>query len=144
VHALNKCLSPVVLNLPRDCRATDDVTGELLIRGRRGKGFDCSPLSEGARDPDRPWVVAAPVHTAISLLEDLSDSPFLFPASTVCAHRLRPADVNARTHHAMNSDVGDFISWVNTTFATPGTGDPIPPDPSGHIYGTRFRRIFSA
>jgi hypothetical protein len=59
-------------------------------------------------------VVVAPVHTAIGLLEELSDGPLLFPASATCAHRSRPGQANARRGNAMITDIGDFISWVNT------------------------------
>ncbi len=132
-----------VLNLPRGCRGADEETGELLVRGRRGKGYDRSPLPGDTHSPHRPWVVAAPVHAAVGLLEELSDGPLLFPASLIHAHRARPAEFNARKGHAITCDIGDFISWVNSTFTVPGGKAPIPPDPCGHIYGTRFRRTLA-
>ena len=131
-----------VLNLPRGCRGTDEQTGELLVYGRRGKGYDRSPLAGGA-DPGRPWVAVAPVHAAIGLLEELSDGPLLFPASATCAHRSRPGHANARRGNAMITDISDFISWVNATFTMSGSAPPIPPDPAGHIYGTRLRRTLA-
>jgi hypothetical protein len=140
VHARNKYLPPVVLNLPRGCGDTDEETGELLIRGQRGKGYDRTPLQDDMKDGNRPWVVAAPVHAAVGLLEELADGPLLFPPSPVCAHRTRPGEFNARQNHAMNVDISDFISWVNVGFTSPGTTAAIPADPCGPIYSRRFRR----
>ena len=132
-----------VLNLLRGCRDIDGQTGELLIRGRRGKGYDRSPLTREGENPDRPWVVAAPVHSAVRLLEELSDGPLLFPASLVFVRGTRPAAFNARQSHAVTCDIADFISWVNSTFTGPDGQAAIPPDPSGHIHGTRFRRTLA-
>jgi hypothetical protein len=131
-----------VLNLPRGCRGADEQTGELLVHGRRGKGYDRSPLANAA-DPSRPWVVVAPVHTAIGLLEELSDSPLLFPSSATREHPSRPGHTLTRQGNAMITDIGDFIGWVNATFTVSGSELPIPPDPAGHIYGTRVRRTLA-
>lgn len=68
-----------VLALRRGCRAVDEETGELLIQGRRGKGFDRTPLDPV--DPKRPWVTVQPVHDTIAMLESLHDADLLFPAS---------------------------------------------------------------
>lgn len=132
-----------VLNLTRGCRDTDEETGELLIRGRRGKGYDRSPLPGDTRDEHRPWVVVSPVHTAISLLEELSDGPLLFPSSLISAHLSRPGEHNARQSTAMNADINDFADWVNTTFTRAGRSPAIPPDPCGPLYGRRFRRTLA-
>jgi len=55
----------------------------------------------------------------------------------------RPAAFNARQSHAVTCDIADFISWVNGTFTGPDGQAAIPPDPSGHIHGTRFRRTLA-
>jgi hypothetical protein len=88
-------------------------------------------------------VVVSPVRTAIGLLEGLSDGPLLFPSSATRAHRSRPGHAHARRGNAMITDIGDFISWVNATFTMSGSALPIPPDPAGHIYGTRLRRTLA-
>lgn len=132
-----------VLNLPRGCRDADADTGELLIRGQRGKGYNRTPLPGDTQDRCRPWVAAVPVHAAIAILEDLCDGPLLFPASLVCAHQSRPGQFNARQSQAINADIGHFISWVNASFAVPGSTAAIPADPCGPIYGRRFRRTLA-
>jgi hypothetical protein len=132
-----------VLNLPRGCRDTDEGTGELLIRGQRGKGYDRTPLPGDTRDRHRPWVVAVPVHAAIAVLEELFDGPLLFPASLAYAHKTRPGKFNARKSQAINADMGDFINWVNASFAIAGRAEAIPADPCGPIFGRRFRRTLA-
>ncbi len=132
-----------VLNLPHGCRDTDPETGELLVRGRRGKGFDRTPHAPGVTDPGRPWTVVTPVHTAIALLEELADGPFLFPASPVSPHALRPNDANARSGAAINKDIDDFLAWVNTAFCRADGALPIPPDPTKHLHATRLRRTLA-
>ncbi len=60
------------LNLHRGCADIDQATGELLVRGRPGKGHDREPSTSTDPEPDRPWVVVQPVHTAITLLESIT------------------------------------------------------------------------
>lgn len=131
------------LNLARGCRDTDPETGELLVRGRRGKGFDRTPYAPAAADPGRAWTVVTSVHTAIALLEDLADGPFLFPASPVSPHALRPNHANARSCAAINKDIDDFVTWVNTAFCRADGTLPIPPDPTKHLHATRLRRTLA-
>jgi hypothetical protein len=119
-----------VLNLRRGCADTDPATGELLVRGRLGKGHDRLPATESDPQSDRPWVVVQPVHTAIAVLERLTASPFLFPASAARpGNRRRATDTHARTTNRINRDIEAFIVWVNSTFTGPaGRGtDPIGP-----------------
>ncbi|WP_225321096.1 hypothetical protein, partial [Streptomyces luteolifulvus] len=51
-------------NLPRGCRAEDAESGELLLLGHRGKGYDRN-AAETQRPATRPWAVVSPVHQAI-------------------------------------------------------------------------------
>ncbi|MCM3883109.1 integrase [Frankia sp. R82] len=132
-----------VLTLPHGCSGSDPRTGELLVHGRRGKGYDRSPLTPGQAEPDRPWVVVAPVHTAVQLLETLANFPFLFPASPIAAHTSRANTTHARSTAAINQDLEDLVTWVNTTFTHPGGTPPIPPDPTKHLHATRFRRTLA-
>lgn len=132
-----------VLTLPQGCAGNDPRTGELLVHGRRGKGYDRSPLTPGQAEPDRPWVVVAPVHTAVQMLENLADFPFLFPASPIAARANRANSTHARSTAAINQDLEDLITWVNTTFTHPDGTPPIPPDPTKHLHATRFRRTLA-
>ncbi|WP_405364847.1 integrase [Kitasatospora sp. NBC_00039] len=133
-----------VLNLRPGCREVDEETGELLMVGRRGKGFDrASLLPEEVTEDQRPWVVVAPVHAAIALLESLGDYPFLFPASFTNAHAARPNEFNARQGWSINNDLEDLLAWVNATFRRPGEALPIPPDPTKHLHASRFRRTLA-
>jgi len=131
------------LNLRRGCRDIDPDTGQLLLAGRAGKGSDRIPVTGGDDVLTRPWVVVAPVHAAIAMLERLAPHPLVFPASIVATHQRRPADQNARVSRYMTRDLEQFAGWVNTTFATPGGGPPIPPDPARHIHARRFRRTLA-
>lgn len=132
-----------VLNLPHGCRDVDPETGELLITGRRGKGFDRSPLTPDSTDESRPWVVVEPVHTAIAMLESLGEYRFLFPASPTCAQAIRPNAHNARSGAAITRDLEDFLAWVNMTFRHPDSTPPIPSDPTKHLHPSRFRRTLA-
>nr|WSX75858.1 integrase [Streptomyces sp. NBC_00899] len=132
-----------VLNLRRGCRDTDEATGELLVHGFRGKGFDRVPDQPDVSEPLRPWVVVDVVHAAIGLLEELHDLPLLFPSSLTNAHDQRPATVNARTGRAMNDDIQDLISWINSIYRRADSGAPIPADPAGRVNATRYRRTLA-
>lgn len=132
-----------VLNLPRGCRGTDPETGELLLTGRRGKGFDRSPLAPDIADDTRPWVVVEPVHAAIAMLESLGEYRLLFPASPIYAHASRPNEYNARSAAMIAIDLEDFLAWVNRNFQHPTGTEPIPPDPTKHLHASRFRRTLA-
>ena len=133
------------LNLRRGCASQQPDTGQLIVTGRYGKGHARAPHpGDDEHDPwARAWVVVRPVHQAIEILERLSDSPFLFPASLTCAHTRRPADRNARRSSEMTHDLQRFIDWVNTIFARADGKPLIPPDPNGRIYPSRFRRTLA-
>ncbi|MCX2925253.1 integrase [Streptomyces sp. NEAU-W12] len=132
-----------VLNLRRGCRSHDAETGELQVNGHRGKGFDRAPDSPDVTEPSRPWVVVDAVHAAIALAESLHDLPLLFPSSLASAHHERPSSANARKGTAMNDDIQDLISWINSEFRRADGADAIPADPAGRINATRFRRTLA-
>lgn len=131
-----------VLSLRRGCRSTDEATGQLLVNGQRGKGYDRSPDTPETAEPLRPWVVVAPVHDAIALLESLHDQPYLFPAQ-IHPGSSRTSDAHARTCDSINRDIADFASWVNQTFRRADGSAPIPDDPAGNLNASRFRRTLA-
>ncbi|MFH8583259.1 integrase [Streptomyces celluloflavus] len=132
------------LNLRHGCRQEDPVTGQLLVDGRHGKGQGRLPHTEAEEDVwGRTWVVVRPVHEAIAMLEALSASPFLFPASLVSAQERRPADEHARVSRFITRDLGIFTTWVNTEFQRPDGQPVIPPDPGRQIHPSRFRRTLA-
>jgi integrase len=133
-----------VLNLRRGCRDLDAQTGQLLVRGRPGKGYDRAATTttvDGAAQ--RPWVVVQPVHDAIAMLERLHAFPLLFPASLTSAQARRPNTHHARQSHSITLDLQDFSAWVNTTFVGADGAPPIPPDPTRHLHAARFRRTLA-
>ncbi|WP_242537437.1 integrase SAM domain protein [Streptomyces sp. BRB081] len=127
------------LALRRGCRAVDEETSELLIQGRRGKGFDRTPLDPV--DPKRPWVTVQPVHDTIAMLESLHDADLLFPASL--HKKTRRARKFAPRTWQINRDMEILLAWVNDTFAPEDGSLPIPPDPTKHLHGSRFRRTLA-
>ncbi len=133
-----------VLNLRRGCASQDEATGQLLVVGRYGKGTARAPRPTVGDDPwGRSWVVVRPVHQAMALLEQLSDSPFVFPASLLKPHQLRPAEHHARRPGEITSDLSNLIAWLNATFHRADGRPLVPADPAGRIYPTRFRRTLA-
>jgi integrase len=132
-----------VLNLRRGCAGRDELTGELLVYGRLGKGRDRLPVEEGQISPLRPWVVVTPVHHAIAVLEHVVGGELLFPASLTRPRSRRTAGQQARVSHHVSVDIEDFIAWVNRSFPGPDGDAAIPPDPTGHIHASRFRRTLA-
>ncbi|ABL79468.1 MULTISPECIES: hypothetical protein [unclassified Nocardioides] len=133
-----------VLNLRRGCTRQDETTGQLLVAGRCGKGHARTPRPTLGDDPwERTWVVVRPVHQAITVLEQLTDAPLLFPSSLHKPHAIRPADRHARRNGEITRDLGSFIAWVNATFHRLDGQPAIPPDPAGRIYPIRFRRTLA-
>jgi integrase len=128
-----------VLALRRGCRDTDEETGELLIRGRAGKGYDRTPHESS--EPGRPWVTVQPVHDTIALLESLHGADLLFPADLL---RSDPRSAgSARRSNQMNDDMQSLVTWINDTFTPSGEPPVIPPDPSKRLHGSRFRRTLA-
>lgn len=128
-----------VLALRRGCRYADEETGELLIRGHAGKGYDRAP--HDGSGPSRPWVTVQPVHDAIALLESLHDFDLLFPADLLTSDP-RSAGF-ARRSNQMNDDMQSLVTWINDAFTPPGGPLVIPPDPSRKLHGSRFRRTLA-
>jgi hypothetical protein len=138
VHASNKYLSPVVLNLRRGCRVRDEGTGTLLLSGHHGKGRGRTRAAAA-----RTWTVAAPVHAAVAVLEQLSAHDLLFPATIVLNRpAVRDPKTSARTTVRVTDDIASFTAWINQAF-TDGASLPIPPDPAGRIQPRRFRRTLA-
>ncbi|WP_327256101.1 integrase [Streptomyces sp. NBC_01244] len=131
-----------VLALRRGCRGTDEATGQLVVQGHRGKGYDRAPDTPESAEPTRPWVVVGVVHEAIALLESLHDQPYLFPAQ-LRAGSVRPSTTHARTCHSINRDIADFAAWVNQTVRRVDGSAPIPNDPAGNLNASRFRRTLA-
>ncbi|MEU1941975.1 integrase [Streptomyces sp. NPDC020125] len=131
-----------VLSLRRGCRDTDAVTGQLVVHGHRGKGYDRAPDTPDVSEPTRPWVVVGVVHEAIALLESLHDQPHLFPAQ-LRTGMFRPSASHARTCSSVNRDIADFATWVNQTFRRADGGAPIPDETAGNLNASRFRRTLA-
>lgn len=132
-----------VLNLRRGCAGRDEATGELLVYGRQGKGHDRLPVPEGEQGALRPWVVVAPVHRAITVLERLTKGELLFPASLTQPGSRRSLAEQARTAHQLNGDIEELIAWVNSSFPSSDGLPAIPGDPAKHIHAARFRRTLA-
>jgi hypothetical protein len=67
----------------------------------------------------------------------------LFPSSLTSAHTTRPSDSNARSSASINRDLEDFLARVNTSFTRLDGAQPIPPDPTKHLHGSRLRRTLA-
>lgn len=132
-----------VLNLRRGCASRDEDSGELLVFGQPGKGYDRLPTTDEEPCPQRPWVVVTPVHHAITVLEQLADGELLFPASLARHGSRRSACGQARSPHQLAVDIEDFVAWVNSNFPRSDGTPAIPPDPAGHIHASRFRRALA-
>jgi hypothetical protein len=136
-----------VLTLRRGCTSQHPSTGELLVHGRRSKGFDRDPLPRGGSeraDGTRPWVVVKPVHDAIAMLEALTSGDALFPPSLLRpGNRLTACTDTTRTASLIAADLNAFVAWVNQQF-TQADGHPaIPADPTKHLHAARFRRTLA-
>ncbi|MBT2448026.1 integrase [Streptomyces sp. ISL-43] len=131
-----------VLALRRGCRGADETTGQLVVHGHRGKGYDRAPDTPERVEPTRPWVVVDAVHEAIALLESLHEQPHLFPAQ-LRPGSFRPSATHARTCESANRDIADFAAWVNQSFCRADGSVPIPDDPAGNLNASRFRRTLA-
>jgi integrase len=133
-----------VLNLRLGCSRRDESTGQFLVTGRYGKATARTPRPDVGQDTwGRSWVVVQPVHAAITLLEELSDSPFLFPASLTRAHTIRPASQHARRSEEMTRDLDNLFAWLNATFQRADGQPVVPADPTCRIHPSRFRRTLA-
>jgi len=140
-------MRPVALSLRRGCSSIHPTTGELLVYGRRSKGFDREPFASGETkdQPEaRPWVVVKPVHDAITMLEDIGWTDLLIPPSLLRTGNRRTACTETtRNAIRITDDLNAFVRWVNEHFTQPGGRPAIPPDPTKHLHAARFRRTLA-
>jgi hypothetical protein len=142
VHASNKCLSPVALNLKTGCcpQPSPDPDGAIRyeVHGDYYKeAVDADGLPAPGGAPRRlPWIVIAPVARAIAIAERLADDERLFPARPGIAQRKKTMSTGGA-----NSRITRFITYVNAMAAARGLDrETIPGDPDGTINILRFRR----
>ena len=148
---------------PGCCPAPDDVTGPVRYR-LHGLKFKAARNDDGSPAPDgeaRRWTVIPPVHAAIGILEQLTDTSYLFPlrpywlngAPRPSRHRpeASPGSRGRRrrtgqviTTRAANMRIAEFITWVNACARDHGLdGETIPADPDGPVTLGRFRRTIA-
>jgi hypothetical protein len=138
-HATRRIAQPA----PR-LRRQPPATGELVVHGRRGKGFDREPLPTDGIPEARPWVVVKPVHDAIAMLEAICNSNLLFPPSLLRTGNRRTACTETtRNPTRIAADLNAFVAWVNTHFTHPNGRPAIPVDPTKHLHASRFRRTLA-
>jgi integrase len=138
------------LNLRRGCIEHDRTTGLIFLRGLHFKGVTDqtrTKIPEGQVRED-PWVVTAPVATAVSVLERLHTSPWLFPNTLAIDGRADgPHQTRAglgRTEPLMTLDIAHLCTWVNAYCHTTGRVDTIPPDPAHpRLHPARLRRTLA-
>lgn len=139
------------LNLERGCVEHDAATGLILLRGRHFKGVrdpDGNPRAEGEHRTD-PWVVTAPVATAVTVLQRLHDARLLFPNTILVNGRSRATSLRERVGRARNDslcnkDIANLIDWINDYCAARNHPDTIPADPTNpKIALTRLRRTLA-
>ena len=149
---------------PGCCPApADDGTGPVRYR-LHGLKFKAARNDDGTPAPDgeaRQWTVISPVHAAIGILEQLTDTSHLFPLRPHWLNgaprrpRRRPeASPGGRgrrrrtgqviTTKAANVRIAEFITWVNTYASEHGLdSETIPADPDGPVTLSRFRRTIA-
>ncbi len=139
------------LNLERNCIEHDPATGLILLRGRHWKGVrhpDGAQRAEGEQRAD-PWVVTAPVATAVAVLQRLHDARLLFPNTLLVNGRsesghLRERVGRARGDSLSNKDITELIDWINAYCAARHRPDAIPTDPTNpNIALSRLRRTLA-
>ncbi|MDT9686673.1 hypothetical protein RND61_32105 [Streptomyces sp. TRM76323] len=139
------------LNLERDCIEHDPVTGLILLRGKHFKGVrhpDGTTRAEGEQRAD-PWVVTAPVATAVTVLQRLHTARLLFPNTLLVngksgAGSLRERVGRARNDSLCNKDITRLIEWINDYCKTHQRDDAVPADPTdARIALSRLRRTLA-
>jgi hypothetical protein len=98
----------------------------------------------GGVEREQPWVVLAPVATAIAVAESLHEVEHVFAHSCFNLYRKGRGNGKPATPVAVREGIAMFIAWWNERCA--GPGDPhesIPPDPDGKIVPARFRRTLA-
>lgn len=135
-----------VLNLERGCCTIEqrkDGTVRYLITGRHFKGVtdeDGNTIPNG-QTRSQPWTVIEPVHRAITVLEELTDGPLLFPREFSKAAKPRTYLGDAMSGITANARIARFAAWANTLAAEHRREhEMIPADPDGAVTMRRFRR----
>lgn len=135
-----------VLNLERGCCTTEqrtDGTARYLVTGRHFKGVtdeEGSSIPHG-QTRSQPWTVIEPVRRAITVLEELTDGPLLFPRGFSKAAKPRSYLGSAMSATTANARITQFATWANTLATEHGREhEMIPADPDGAITMRRFRR----
>ena len=139
------------LNLERGCIEHDTLNDLILLRGKHFKGVQ----PPAAAEPDAelradPWVIVAPVVTAIEVVQRLHEATLLFPNILLVngkaganALKARAAGA-ARTSQQISHDINAMIGWVNDYCRTHGRTDAIPADPTKPaINASRLRRTLA-
>lgn len=136
-----------VLSLHRGCVTHDERAGLWLIYGTTWKGVkdgDGSKVPQGILRKD-PWVVIPVVARAVAVLEQLHDSPLLFPCLLDEGRSTRTIRMGeGRLYASINDDLNDFKAHLNDYCAAGGRNDPIPDEREGRLLtGSRFRRTLA-
>ncbi|CRK56931.1 hypothetical protein [Alloactinosynnema sp. L-07] len=129
------------LNLRRGCITHDTKLGQIFLSGQQMKTSD----DRRERSPRTiPWVVTEPVAHAISVLEDLTPGPVLFPLGEFCSPQWIDASRHScRRSSSITANIAEFIAWFNSSIV-PTTGHPtIGEDPEGSITAPRLRRTLA-
>ncbi|MFI6031578.1 hypothetical protein [Amycolatopsis magusensis] len=132
-------------------RTDDDGTVRYELHGKFFKGArdEDGTALPGGTQREHPWTTIAPVARAISVLERIAVSEFVFAAdepwnpSTATSRQLRTG--GCVTSKAAGKRIAQFITWVND-FAEQhrlGPAERIPADPDGAIVPGRFRRTIA-
>jgi integrase len=138
------------LNLRRGCIEHDRTTALIFLRGLHFKGVTDqtrTKIPEGQVRED-PWVVTTPVANAVTTLEHLHSSPWLFPNTLAIDGRSDgPRQTRAgrgRTEPLITLDLADLCGWVNAYCQASGRADTIPPDPAyARLHPARLRRTLA-
>ena len=131
-----------VLTLERGCVSRHPRTGLWQLTGRKWKGatdFNGVKIPEGQLRED-PWIVIEPVARAVSVLEQLHNSPKLFPVSILMA---RSSDRDGtKSTNTIAEDLHLFVEWVNTYCRSRDRGDGVPVS-AERLSASRFRRTLA-
>ncbi len=135
-----------VLNLERGCCTAErrkDGTVRYLVTGRHFKGVtdEEGNTIPGGQARSQPWTVIEPVHRAITVLEELTDGPLLFPREFSKAAKPRAYLGDAMSAITANARIARFAVWANTLAAEHRREhEMIPADRDGAVTMRRFRR----
>jgi integrase len=135
-----------ILNLERGCCTAErrkDGTVRYLITGRHFKGVtdEDGNTIPGGQARSQPWTVIEPVHRAITVLEELTDGPLLFPRDFSRAAKRRAYLGDAMSAITANARIARFAVWANTLAAEHRREhEMIPADPGGAVTMRRLRR----